>query len=377
MKYLRFLLFWGLLLPVLMLCSCASPDSPQNGGGGGGGSGGGGGGGGKGSVGPGTTATYIVFSDGTKINVQSINTNGTLTAILGSPYTPGLSPSAIAVTPDGKFVYVLNAASNSITQYNIKADGTLTTIQADVQTGNQPSGIAMDPLERFLAVSNKTDGTVSLYGISSTSGALVPFSNSPIVVGNNPVAVTASSGFVYAVAPGSIGVIAVDPINLATSIPVGSPFTAGTVNALTAASAGIQLYALDTANNQVQNYTLNVSTGVPTFGSSIATGTQPVALLQVLNGKFLYVANQGSNNVSAYSIDGSGELTAVSGSPFTAGTGPSALAFDPVNNFLLVSNSGSADLSVFSVNTTSGALTSAASPTPLGGGVNSIAVGKP
>lgn len=375
MKYLRFLLFWGLLLPVLFLGSCASPDSPQNGGGGGGS--GGGGGGGKGTVGPGTTATYIVFSDNSQITVESINTNGTLTSILGSPYTAGTQPSAVAVTPSGKFIYVLNAGSNSITQYLIAKDGTLSKIQADVQTGNQPSGIVVDPLERFAAVSNKTDGSVSIYHIDSTSGALIPFSNSPILVNNNPVAVAATSSFVYAVAPNSIGVIAVDPINLITAIPVGSPFGAGTVNALTAASAGIQLYGLDTANNRVQGYTLNTTTGVPTFGTSIATGTQPVAMLQALNGRFLYVANKGSNNVSAYSVDGSGGLTAVSGSPFTAGTGPSALAFDPVNNFLLVSNSGSTDLSVFAINTTTGALTSAATPTSLGAGVNSVAVGKP
>lgn len=376
MRLLRKLLLWGWLAPALLLCSCASPDS-ATGGGGGNGSGGGGGGGGKGTVGPGTTATYIVFSNGAQITVQSINTNGTLTSILGSPYTAGTQPSAVAATPSGKFLYVLNAGSNSITQYLIAKDGTLSKIQSDVQTGNQPSGIVVDPLEHFAAVTNQTDGSVSIYHIDSSSGALIPFSNSPIIVNNNPVAVAATSNFVYAVAPNSIAVISVDPINLITSIPVGSPFAAGAVNALTAATAGIQLYGLDTGNNRVQAYTLSGTTGVPTFGTSIASGTQPVALLQVLNGRFLYVANKGSNNVSAYSVDGSGGLTAVSGSPFTAGTGPSALAFDPVNNFLLVSNSGSTDLSVFAVDTTTGALTSAATPSSLGGGVNSIAVGKP
>ena len=42
--------------------------------------------------------------------------------------------------------------------------------------------------------------------------------------------------------------------------------------------------------------------------------------------KFAYVANQGSANVSAYTINGTtGALTAVTGSPFTAGTGPSSV----------------------------------------------------
>ena len=38
---------------------------------------------------------------------------------------------------------------------------------------------------------------------------------------------------------------------------------------------------------------------------------------------FAYVANSFSNNVSAYSIDGTtGALTEVAGSPFLAGSGP-------------------------------------------------------
>jgi 6-phosphogluconolactonase (cycloisomerase 2 family) len=45
------------------------------------------------------------------------------------------------------------------------------------------------------------------------------------------------------------------------------------------------------------------------------------------NGSFLYVANGGSNNVSAFTINSStGVLAAVAGSPFSAGTTPSGIA---------------------------------------------------
>jgi YVTN family beta-propeller protein len=45
------------------------------------------------------------------------------------------------------------------------------------------------------------------------------------------------------------------------------------------------------------------------------------------DGAFLYVANQGSNDVFAYAINGtSGALAAVSGSPFPAGVTPRAIA---------------------------------------------------
>ena len=46
---------------------------------------------------------------------------------------------------------------------------------------------------------------------------------------------------------------------------------------------------------------------------------------------FLYVTNNGSNNVSAYAINpGTGALSAVNGSPFAAGVNPHAAAIASV-----------------------------------------------
>ena len=46
--------------------------------------------------------------------------------------------------------------------------------------------------------------------------------------------------------------------------------------------------------------------------------------------RFVYVANGGSNSISAYAINAaSGALTAIGGSPFPAGNVPYAIAVDP------------------------------------------------
>ncbi len=56
----------------------------------------------------------------------------------------------------------------------------------------------------------------------------------------------------------------------------------------------------------------------------------------------VYVANTGSNNISAYKLDpNSGALSAVAGSPFSAGTNPSALRTDSTGTFLYSANQGS------------------------------------
>lgn len=73
--------------------------------------------------------------------------------------------------------------------------------------------------------------------------------------------------------------------------------------------------------------------------------------------KFLYVANQGSNNLSAFSFDGStGVLTPVAGSPFAAGTGPDSVRVDVTGEFIYVANGGSGNVSAYAINGATGAL---------------------
>src|SRR5262249_56805249 len=64
---------------------------------------------------------------------------------------------------------------------------------------------------------------------------------------------------------------------------------------------------------------------------------------------FAYVANSGSNSVSAFSIGPGGGLSAVQGSPFVAGTEPVAVAVSPDRAQLYVANSGSNSVSAFSI----------------------------
>ncbi len=87
---------------------------------------------------------------------------------------------------------------------------------------------------------------------------------------------------------------------------------------------------------------------------------------------FLYVANGGTNNVSAFSINPvTGALTAIPGSPFatggSAGSGIS-LATTPDDKFLIATNSGSVNVTVFNI-AANGALSPVpGSPFPAGTG---------
>jgi DNA-binding beta-propeller fold protein YncE len=72
-------------------------------------------------------------------------------------------------------------------------------------------------------------------------------------------------------------------------------------------------------------------TGCPDGGDGVGGGAGFGAVAPPV----AYVANQGSNDVSAYTINGAtGALVAVTGSPFGAGTTPQSAAVSPMGQFL-------------------------------------------
>jgi 6-phosphogluconolactonase len=65
--------------------------------------------------------------------------------------------------------------------------------------------------------------------------------------------------------------------------------------------------------------------------------------------RFVFVANEGTDSVSTYSIGGSGILTPVADSPFPAGHVPASIAVDLSGQFLYVANVNSGDVSAYRI----------------------------
>lgn len=167
------------------------------------------------------------------------------------------------------------------------------------------------------------------------------------------------------------------------SVPTPTYTVGGTVTGLS--GSGLVL-----RNNGTDDLTIT-SNGSFTFGVHVTSGaaynvaveTQPIDSVQncvVMNaghkgsvaaanvttvnvvcanvGRFGYVVDDVSDNISAFSIDAtSGAPAAVPGSPFAAGMAPQAIAVDPRGKFVYVANSGSTDVSAYMIDATTGALT--------------------
>lgn len=99
----------------------------------------------------------------------------------------------------------------------------------------------------------------------------------------------------------------------------------------------------------------------PIADSPYPAGSGSRAIAADPAGKFLYVANEASGDISGFAINSkTGALTALPGSPFAAETGIASLTVDPQSKFLYVSSGNTGNLWTFSIDAFSGALTALA-----------------
>ncbi|GJG98500.1 beta-propeller fold lactonase family protein [Cupriavidus pauculus] len=75
--------------------------------------------------------------------LKLIEASGSVTAtVVGTPIPTGLRPRAVTVDPTGRYVYVVNNGENTVSQYRINADGSLSPLSpATVAVGASPTAI--------------------------------------------------------------------------------------------------------------------------------------------------------------------------------------------------------------------------------------------
>ena len=119
--------------------------------------------------------------------------------------------------------------------------------------------------------------------------------------------------------------------------------------------------------------TCTVLNGTGTIGNGNVTNVQVACKTNA--SRFVYVANNGSNSISTYTIDAAtGALTAVASLSVSAGT-PHFLAVNPQRRYLYMTNGGSNSISVYTIDATNGALTAVnGSPFPTGSNPSSVSI---
>jgi 6-phosphogluconolactonase (cycloisomerase 2 family) len=320
-----------------------------------------------------------------------------VTNAAGTVSTAGVSNVTVSChTPVGKFVYLTNFASNSISAYSIDASsGALTAIGTPVQAGVAPSFVAADPSEKFLYVMNNGSASatpsISAYTINSTTGMLTPITGSPFpfsVSTPPPMGLTTFSppafdraskfGFVGSPTVNKLYGALIDASTGGLTEIAGMPLSLGSLTGYpTFDATGKYLYVpyndvvSGILTGFVAAFHVNATTGVLTpIGSPVPTGSSVGLLAQRdISGKFLLVSNQAASggSISVFAIDSiTGTLTSVAGSPFSTGAPARILSYHPTKNFIFVLTSinltTNGSIVIFQLDTTTGVLTPTGAP---------------
>jgi 6-phosphogluconolactonase (cycloisomerase 2 family) len=214
-------------------------------------------------------------------------TDGSLTAVAGSPFTANLNGAfSLVADHSGQYLYAMNNGNGTVSAYQIdQTTGALAplTTGATITTGTSasaPAYAALDPTGTYLYVANVGDNTVASFSIG-TGGVLT---------------------------------------SLGSNLSVSA--AAAVFNVIVAPSAGV-LYVLDagsSGNGQVFGFTLTsgVPGTTPITGTPAATGAAPTGMAIDPTGVLLAVDNAASNNISLFTVGSGGALTV--DTPVAAGT---------------------------------------------------------
>ena len=234
--------------------------------------------------------TFFYFTDirlrddpGNMVHRIKIDKNNVRSISVEANIEVGLHPIYVAIDPAGRFAYVVNLDSDTVSKINIATNA----VDATIAVGDGPVAVAIDGAGTFAYVVNLDSDTVSKINIATNAV------DATIEVGRNPenIAINSAGTFAYV-----------------TRLGVNGAF--GTV-----ARINLTTYALD---------------------ATIVVGVNPYSIVINPAGSFAYVANYKSDTVSKISLETNTVVETIK-----VGNGPISIAINPAGTFAYVLNNGS------------------------------------
>jgi 6-phosphogluconolactonase (cycloisomerase 2 family) len=299
---------------------------------------------------------YITNVAGNTVTQLNINRgNGELTVPPTNsalpPLTPpnifntGAGPNVVVVAPNQPRAYILNQAGNDISAYLLDpSSGALILItnppvpppnsnpSPTYADGNftAPSTMVISPKGDFIFVASPAQNSIFAFPVNNADGSLGAPAKLTLAATVAPtgLVVHPSGKFLYATDPANNSVLAFTIANGALTQVSGSPFNAGTApTGIATDPAGAELFVSNATSNNVSVYAIDRNSGGlgQVAGSPFATGGRGPGFV-LATGSFVFVADQVTNDISAFTINSNGTLTAVQGSPFSVPTTPTWIA---------------------------------------------------
>lgn len=245
-------------------------------------------------------------------------------ARIGEQSTEGQGPAHVSVDPRGRFAYVSNFSSGSLSVFMIKEDGSLTeavevvqhegsSVNEQRQSSSHVHSIISSPDGRFIYVSDMGTDEIMIYAVDQNTGALSPARDASV-----------------------------------EATPGAGPrhFTLHPERELA--------YSLQQISSTVAAYRVDPSTGALTriqrvdlLPDSFKGDNQAADVHISPDGAFLYASNRGHNSLVIYKIDKeTGELSLIDHEP-TRGRHPRNFMVDEKGEFVLVANRDDDEVVIF------------------------------
>jgi 6-phosphogluconolactonase (cycloisomerase 2 family) len=304
-------------------------------------------------------------------------------ATLGNGTGAGLgSQGAVALSDDGRFLFAVNAASNTITSFAVDGSS-LTRISTVASGGTLP--ISLTSHGNVLYVLN-AGGTENITGFSiGTTGALTMLAGSarplsgtgvgPAQVGFDPagrwlVVTEKATNLIDVYAVGNDGYASAPVVNAsAGQTPFGFAFNQHGVLIVSEAFGG----AVNAS--AVSSYTLGSGGTLQVVSASVPTTETAACWVAVTNnGRFAYAANTGSASVTGFEVrEASLDILNSDGKTGNTGTTPIDAAVSRNSRFLYALTVGSRAISAFAVRQNDGSLSPVGGATGLPAGAVGLA----
>ncbi len=347
---------------------------------------------------------YAVNRDAGTISQFQVSVGGGLVPLVPAEVNTALNAKSIEISPGGNFAYVFGQDADDVYQYSISSSGALSLLKPAtfpiwperyLKSVNQfsfaPGEAARRPTAKFAYVANSRSSTVSQYAID-VNGELGPLSPADAISGGSPIMVVR--------APDRITKL----YTVNTELGTLNFYTVDTDGALV---AGLEL-GIATNGKLISDSDRFGRGPAPTsltFGSDFAyitdawadrllvyrrrdtgdmlaeprfileTGKQPVAAVLHPGGRFIYVVNGESANISQFSIDGvDGSLAPLSPATVsTAGT-PGGMAISPDGSYAYVANISANTVAQYSIGSDGVLKPFAAASVPAERGARSVTI---
>jgi 6-phosphogluconolactonase (cycloisomerase 2 family) len=312
------------------------------------------------------TAAYVVNQGDNTISMYTINSDGSLSAMSPSVVSTDIGPNALVIDPLGKYLYTdsfgVNGEGNTLRQYRILGDGSLSLIDRRVLTNSGASSMSLDSQGKFLYVTHSGDSlslgnTITQYKIDS-NGSLSPLAIPFVYSGMGPtsIALDPSGQYAYVTNFGNyfgntLSLFNIVNGSLQPMTPSVQQVAPGLINMVVSPS-GRYAYALNCySSSAISQFSIN-STGalIPIGAVPIGSGTStcPSSMKIDPTEKYAYVSDFFNHSLLQFAITNGG-LTAMTPSTVPTGNSPVNVVVHPSGQYVYVINNADNTLSQFLV----------------------------